>query len=149
MRKAQVIDGVVVNVIEVDPDNVPDWCADWPDAEDAAGPGDTFDGEAFSPSAEIVPRDHMALSFAQLLIGLVKEGWITEAEGDAWLTGTLPAPVVFLIATLPLEEQFTARAKALRPSVVLRQDPLVVALGTAQGKTDAELDTFFNTYVGV
>lgn len=38
MRKAEIINGRVVNVIEVDPENVPDWCADWPDAGDA-GPG--------------------------------------------------------------------------------------------------------------
>jgi hypothetical protein len=38
MRKAQIRNGRVVNVIEVDPANVPDWCEDWPDAGNA-GPG--------------------------------------------------------------------------------------------------------------
>lgn len=38
MRKAQIRNGRVVNVIEVDPEHVPDWCEDWPDAGDA-GPG--------------------------------------------------------------------------------------------------------------
>jgi hypothetical protein len=91
----------------------------------------------------------MKLSFAQLLIGLVTEGWITEAEGEAWLAGTLPAPVLDVIATLPAEQQFPAKARALRPSEVVRSDALVVALGTAQGKTDEELDTFFTTYAQV
>ena len=86
------------------------------------------------------------ISFAQLLIGLVAERWITEAEGDAWLTGTPPAPVLALIGQLPQAQRFAAKARAVRPSVVLRSDPLVIALGTMQGKTPAQLDAFFNTY---
>ena len=86
------------------------------------------------------------ITFAQLLIGLVTEGWITEAEGDAWLTGTPPAPVNALIAQLPAGQRFAAKARALRPSIVLRNDPLVTALGTMQGKTPEQLDAFFNTY---
>lgn len=86
------------------------------------------------------------LTFAQLLIGLVSEGWITEAEGEAWLAGTLPAAVSALIGTLPANQRFVARARAIAPSVVLRTDPLVATLGMAQGKTTEQLDTFFLTY---
>lgn len=32
MQKAEVKGGIVVNIIEVDPLSIPDWCADWPDA---------------------------------------------------------------------------------------------------------------------
>lgn len=91
-------------------------------------------------------RESASLTFAQLLIGLVTEGWITQAEGTAWLAGTLPAPVTALIATLPPAEQFPALARASRPSVVLRSDPLVVELGANQGKTPEEIDDFFRTY---
>lgn len=102
------------------------------------------------PSPDIADlRGGMRLSFAQLLIGLVGEGWITAADGDAWLAGTLPAPVTALIATLPQAAQFPARARALRPSEVLRTDPLVAALALAQGKTDAKLDEFFQDYASV
>jgi hypothetical protein len=86
------------------------------------------------------------LSFAQLMIGLVAEGWITTAEGEAWLTGTLPAPVLALIGTLPEAQRFAAKARALRPTIVERTDPLVSALGAAQGKTPEQLDDFFRTY---
>lgn len=89
------------------------------------------------------------LSFAQLLIGLVTEGWITEAEGEGWLVGTLPAPVLAVIATLPTNQQFAAKARASRPSDIERADPLVGALATAEGKTPAEIDTFFITYAAV
>jgi hypothetical protein len=94
-------------------------------------------------------RRGMVLSFAQLLIGLVAEDWITETEGEAWLAGTLPAPVLGLIATLPPDQRFPARARATVPSEVLRTDPLVSALGAAQGKTAEELDQFFLTYAEV
>ena len=91
-------------------------------------------------------RATMRLSFAQLLIGLVTEAWITEAEGDAWLSGTLPFAVLTVIDNLPANQRFAARARALRPSEVLRNDPLVISMGTAAGKTDTEIDTFFRTY---
>lgn len=158
MRKAQVENGVVTNVILVDPDSIPDWCADWPDATDDAEVGGTYTDGVFArriPTPEEVAaaleaaRAGMTLTFAQLLIGLVTEAWITEAEGEAWLTGTLPAAVLSLISTLPAGQQFAAKARAIAPSVVLRVDPLVAALGSAQGKTPEQIDAFFTTYAGV
>lgn len=94
-------------------------------------------------------RAGMRLTFAQLLIGLVTEEWITQAEGEAWLTGTPPADVLTLIAALPTEQQFPALARAVRPSEVLRLDPLVVAMASFEGKTPEEVDTFFTTYAMV
>ena len=101
---------------------------------------------AYGSAVKAEPYEIVKMTFAQLLIGLVAEGWITEAEGDDWLAGTLPAPVVALISTLPPEARFPAKARAIRPSEVLRRDPLVEMLGAAQGKTPAELDAFFATY---
>jgi hypothetical protein len=86
------------------------------------------------------------LTFSQLLIGLVSEEWITEAEGTAWLTGTPPTLVENLISSLPLDQQFAAKARAIRPSVIIRTDPLVGALANLANKTPEELDTFFRTY---
>ena len=89
------------------------------------------------------------LSFAQLLIGLVTEGWITEAEGEGWLVGTLPDPVLLVISLLPTNQQFAAKARATRPSEIVRADPLVGALATAEGKTSSEIDNFFTTYAAI
>lgn len=112
-------------------------------------PEEVADFQARAAAAVVADRAAMRLSFPQLLIGLVAEGWITEAEGDAWADGTLPAPVMGLIATLPPEQQFAARTRAKRPSEVLRLDPMVQALGAAQGKSDDDLDAFFRTYAAV
>lgn len=89
------------------------------------------------------------LTFAQLLIGLVERKWISEAEGDAWLTGTLPQAVLDAIADVPQEYRFRAKARALHPSTVLRNDPLVIALAASQGKSPDQLDTFFKIYAQV
>ena len=94
-------------------------------------------------------RASASLTFAQMLIGLDAEEWITTAEADDWLDGTLPAPALTLIAGLPASQQFAARARAKRPSIILRNDPLVIGLGALQGKTAEELDTFFQTYASV
>lgn len=97
-------------------------------------------------SYDQTPPVPQAISFAQLLIGLVAEAWITEAEGEAWLAGTLPSAVLALIGSLPQDQQFAAKARAVRPSVVLRSDPLVVSMGAAAGKTGADIDMFFRYY---
>lgn len=91
-------------------------------------------------------RAGLHLSFAQLLIGLVEEQWITEAEGEAWLAGTVPAAVTALIATLPVEQRFRALARATRPSIVDRSNQLVNALAQAQGRTPRQIDRFFVKY---
>ena len=115
----------------------------------AAGPAE-YSGplDIVDPSAPPAPVP-ASITFAQLLIGLVAEQWISQEEGEAWLIGTLPTAVLAVISTLPTEQQFAAKARALRPSEVLRSDPLVVALGAAAGRTQEELDNFFRTYSGV
>jgi len=47
MRLAKVENGIVENVIMVDPDNIPDWCADWPEASEDAEIGGSYDGQKF------------------------------------------------------------------------------------------------------
>lgn len=108
-----------------------------------------WDGEAWVWDAEAHARGAMTLTFAQLLIGLVAEGWISEGEGEGWLAGTLPDAVIAVIGTLPQQAQFAAKARAARPSIVARLDPLVIALAAAQGKSASQLDSFFTTYAAV
>lgn len=100
-------------------------------------------------AAELRHASIPALSFAQLLTGLVDKGWITEAEGDAWLEGRLPNAVRQLINQLPQELRFRSRAKAARPERVLRDDMLVLALADKQGVSPEELDEFFTAYAKV
>lgn len=49
MRRAQVQGGIVLNVIIVDDDGTPEWCADWPECPDG-GPGWSYiDGIFVAP----------------------------------------------------------------------------------------------------
>jgi hypothetical protein len=91
-------------------------------------------------------RAGMQLSFAQMIIGLVAEQWITQADGEGWLAGILPPTVIATIHLLPQAHQFAAKAKATRPSYVARLDPLVEMMALAQKRSPAEIDAFFRTY---
>lgn len=101
---------------------------------------------ADAPPIAAVPQQVIQLSFSQLMIGLVAEAWITEAEGTDWLVGTLPAAVTVLIGSLPEEQRFAVRAKAARFTVAELNDPIVQALAAANGKEQWQLEAFFNTY---
>ena len=79
MRLAQVVDGVVRNVIDCH--ERPDWAADWPEVTDA-GPGWAWDGSTATPPAEAevpVPAEVTVLQ-AMIVIGAAK--W-AEAEAIA------------------------------------------------------------------
>ena len=116
----------------------------WQMVQDAIAEGATVTVE--EPPAPPVPN----LSFAQMLIGLVSEQWITAEEGRAWRDRVaLPKQVTALIAQLPQEQQFAVETRAFAPSEVMRSDPLVAAMGAAAKKTDAEMDDFFRKYAGV
>jgi hypothetical protein len=54
MKKAIISDGVVTNIIKVDPENIPEWAVSLPDA----GPADvgwTYDGNTYAPP--VVPPE--------------------------------------------------------------------------------------------
>lgn len=92
-------------------------------------------------------RASLQLTFAQLMIGLVSEGWLSVEDGRNWRDRVaLPAPVVSMISNLPPEQQFIAETRAFAPSVILRMDPLVIMLGASQNKTPEEIDNFFRKY---
>lgn len=49
MIKAKIESGIVVNIIVVDPNNIPIWCADWPTATEDCHIGGTYANGVFSP----------------------------------------------------------------------------------------------------
>lgn len=118
-----------------------------------------WDGQAFHPPGTNIrlmrARRDMVLTLRQFLIGLVANGWISEAEGDAWAQGSaLPALAVAVIAAMPTEAQQPARLTLYRMSEVYRTDPLLVAMAAhpgavALGVTEAAIDTLFRTYANV
>lgn len=118
----------------------------------------SFDGSSWVLPATVQGWDQAAydaaiappipdLTFAQLLIGLEAEGWITTEEAEAWLAGdALPAAFMTAVSQLPAGQQFAAKARGYRMQKAVRSDPLVALLATIEEKTSAEVDAFFLTY---
>lgn len=131
--------------------------APWPyqDAEfdlDGSAAAEPSGAQVIDPTLTVLDdaRGAMVLTPQQLLTGLVADGWITAAEGLSWAEGNgLPLAATTLIASLPSAEQFPAQVKLLRMETIRRTDPLVIALAYAEGKTDAEIDTFFTTHAAL
>lgn len=150
MKFARIIDGVV-DSITFDPDG-----EGWLSVPDYVFAGyRRVDGAFVAPEAPPPPVPQ-SLSFAQFLVGLVEQEWITEAEATAWLSGnSLPAAVEAALATLPetaedgSKPRLRARALALRPSEILRTNELLLMMAAMKGATPEQLDQFFRTYAGV
>lgn len=90
MNKAEIIDGKVANVIVVDPDNIPDWCASWPETAEA-GPGWLYQDGQFLPPPPVVPtreeqeaaRKAAYVAEADPLFFMSQRGEATTAEWEA------------------------------------------------------------------
>lgn len=151
--KARIENGVVVEAYLLLPEKVPLHMDNWVTAPVEVGDGWQYDGTTFTPPTaeymwnKLLPfRQNMRLTFAQLLIGVVDTGWMSQTDAEMWADGTLPTPVTDIIATLPAQDQFAATMKAKRPTNITRVEPLVLAFGTAVGATEQEMDDFFVTY---
>lgn len=72
------------------------------------------------------------------------EGYITQAEALAAVqTGTIPAVLQALVATLPADQQFGANMILAGATQFNRLHPLTVAFMTARGMTSDDGDTFW------
>ena len=56
MNKAEIKNGIVTNVILVDPANIPDWCADWPEVTEGCQIGGSYADGVFIPLPEPEPE---------------------------------------------------------------------------------------------
>lgn len=133
MRLAQIENGVVVNVIEVDPAAVPDWAADWPEAGEA-GPGWLWDGEGFAPPPE--PETDPAEALAAERAGMVCSRF--QAKAALHLAGLLPQVEATIANADPLTQ--LAWAEAVEYS---RHSPAILALAGVLGLTDEQVDDLF------
>jgi hypothetical protein len=97
---------------------------------------------AAAERARIMALSASAVQFAQ---ASAMAGIISEAEAVAWASaGTLPAVLAAAIDAIPdPAAQFQARIKAAGATTYERGSAVVMALGAAIGKTEAELDALF------
>lgn len=149
MRQAQVVDGAVVNVIEVDPANVPDWAADWPEAGDA-GPGWTRNGTAFTPPPGPDPavalarrRDEASLSKREFLHACVEHAIMSPEDALAGARGNIPAAFAGVVSQMSGAAQFAAALDWAAAARIDRMNPLIVAVAAAAGIHDETVDAIF------
>lgn len=133
MRLAQVENGLVINVIEAA--ERPDWAADWPEAA-VAGPGWTWDGEAFAPPpppAPVVPETIRLVQFVRAMRSIKPDG--TPIDPDEGYAGP----------TAWDTHQATIEAHPDWPYIteIPRHDPLTLAVATSMGATAAQMDALW------
>lgn len=100
--------------------------------------------EPWEPEPEPVPAE---ISPSQLFIGLVAAGMITEDEAMAAAkSGTVPPAIDALFSELPASDALAARVRWARMTTVERDNPLVAALGAANGLSDQDIDDAFRAW---
>jgi hypothetical protein len=91
--------------------------------------------------AAIVPAQASCRQFFQ---AAAQEGIITQDEAIALLAiGAIPPSLSAAVASLPSAQQFAAKMAILGNQTFERSNALILALGAAMGKTDADLDALF------
>lgn len=124
-------------------------------SEQSPGEGFVWNGRAWikrdpTPEEIAAKRAAMTVTRPQLIHGLVTMGWITNAEGLAWIDGDLPEEVSDMIATLPASQRLLATARAKNADPIYRMDPMVIGLAAARPDVSADdLDSFFTTFAQV
>jgi hypothetical protein len=151
MRLAEVMNGVVVNIIEVNAGApLPDFAENWPEIGATGGPGWLYDGKTFTPPAE-PPLDRAAmpvLSRAQLLAGLVLVQLITRAEMRA-ANSAVPAAVQAALDTLPVQRAVIFEARWLNFTEAHRTNDLVALLQAQAQLTDARTDELWLEWAAI
>lgn len=81
MRKAKVENGVVVNVALFNPDNMPEWAAEWVDAASDVSAGDLFDGVAFTKPVVVVTSEQVNVERDRRLVSGFS---VPRPDSDVW-----------------------------------------------------------------
>lgn len=90
MNKAEISDGKVVNAILVDPNNIPNWCADWPELTEVATIGWLYQDGQFLPPPTLFTKEeqeaHRKAAYASEsdpIFFMAQRGEATIAEWEA------------------------------------------------------------------
>lgn len=148
MRLAEIINGVVVNVIEADPTSVPDWAASWIDMGVEGGPGWTWDGSTFSPPAAPNLRPDATLTRAEFCKALRRLGVLPANEAVIAAQGGWPDTFATFVSGLTAEDAADAQIDWAAATVIHYANPLLGQLALAYANDDqvqaaAILDAIF------
>lgn len=133
MNLAQVENGIVTNVIVVDPNNIPDWASNYPETQNA-GIGWLYDGENFHPPIEITePKIYPPISARQLRLTLLQNG-ITSQDVINKIN-QIPDPIQKEAALIEFEYAIQFE----------RDNPLLNQIGSAFELTEEMIDTMWES----
>lgn len=155
--RLQIENGVVVNVIVVNPDAVPSWAEGWPVAPEGVGIGWTLDGEVFVPPLGPDPAEVLAAARAaavltrpELAFQMGKLGFLPIlADRQAFSRGEIPTPLETMIAALAgandLDADTQERLLLLMAGATQfpRVDPFWSMAVAAEIVTEAQLDAAY------
>lgn len=129
MRKAQIENGLVINVIEVDPEAIPEWCADWPESEDA-GIGWAYADGAFLPPETSTPppaiEDYRAAIDAHVEATARSRSYNSAAHLASYAASTVPLWAAEAQAFIAWRDQVWVTAIGLMQS--LQEPPAMEAV---------------------
>src|SRR5574343_150406 len=91
-------------------------------------------------------REYASLTFSQMLMGMVSENWLSESDGENWLSGFLPDIIREIIDTLPEDQRFASKVRMTKMTKIDRLDPIMVLFGDRLKTTADEMDIFFERY---
>lgn len=128
MKLAEITNGVVTNIIKVDPDKVPDWAADWPDATGAQIGGTYANGIYGLPPAPDPATKRAAMVCSRLQGRLV----LGQATCDA-------LDAIAADETTP----WAMRQTILHAIEWRRTSQAMTELGYLLGYTDTQMDELF------
>jgi hypothetical protein len=150
-RKAMIENGKVVNIIEIDPANIPDWAAGYPDAPDVRM-GDDWDGFTFSrfkPDPLIEWRETRSIPKLNFCIGLTKTlpgmtaPLFTSVEALTALAGAWPAIVLSFLTNLSPEQVVLIQGEWIVADNIHRSNEFVALLAYFLNLAPYQVDALF------
>lgn len=143
MRLAQIENGVVVNVIEVD-GRPPAWAKGWVETVDAS-PGWIFAEGAFSAPPAPGPLVRDVVSRREFCLNLARFGILQPADALAAAKGEWPAVMVDFLAYLDAAQALDAQIEWAAAAEIERRNPIVLTLGSWLGLSETTENALFTT----
>ena len=83
----EIENGIILNVIVVDPDNVPDWCSNWPDLPEGGQIGHTYNSDGTTTAPPVDPDVVRSIRNSMLIESDCTQGAdVPQSIKDAWST---------------------------------------------------------------
>jgi len=146
MNKAQIENGIVVNVIVVDPYNIPFWCNNWPTIT-VGGNGWSWDGKLFTAPTAVPPTQEELDAIAAQALAYARSRMVASAfqtREALDLVGKLDA-----VEAAILQADATTKRAWTYATEFRRGSPTIATMATALSLTDEDVDALFTLAMSI